>query len=108
MTTPLENRVAWIEGAQEQINLRLGENTDAINALRVELKGDIEGLRGELNSLRQTLTEVQVIQAAILATLQSIQQSQQETIKNRRFIIGAAIALAGVVIAALAAFQYLP
>ena len=119
MTTPLESRVAWIEGAQEQISIRLAENTAAINALRIELKGDIGELRAELkgnigglqsqvNSLGQILTEVQVTQAAILATLQSIQQSQQETLKNRRFIIGAAIALAGVVIAALAAFQYLP
>jgi hypothetical protein len=47
MTTPnLEARMARVEGSVEQINLRLGR----IEALIDQLRGELNALRGELNT----------------------------------------------------------
>lgn len=49
-TDALEIRMARLEGAYEQINVRLGSLEREVAALRAEFKTEIVGLRSDLNS----------------------------------------------------------
>ena len=63
MTTPsIEERMARLEGSYEQINLRLGRLEEEvislrseINALRSEMRSDMNTLRSDMNALRSEI-----------------------------------------------------
>lgn len=51
MTTPaIEERMARLEGAYEQSNLRLGRLEEETRALRVEIREGLNSLKAELNA----------------------------------------------------------
>ena len=49
---PLTDRVSKLEGAAEQVNHRLAENTAAVNTLRTENQIEHQALRTEQQALR--------------------------------------------------------
>lgn len=61
----LEVRMAHLEGAYEQIDRRLGAVEAGIQALRVEVRQEIQQVRQEMQQLR---TEIQSVRGELHAT----------------------------------------
>lgn len=53
--SPMEIRMAHLEGAYEQINVRLGGIEARLGRLEDKLDDRIEGVRGEISGLRSEL-----------------------------------------------------
>ena len=65
--TTMEERVSRLEGAYEQVERRLGELTEAVNALRSDMDAKFDALRRDVNNKFNTLIVVMATAAVGVA-----------------------------------------